>query len=75
MFDRGEGGGRRIFYLQISDRIMVWLGGQNWRKARQTLFWVRELGGVPQNNLNLAALKFWQRFVLPNHSQKLFQNM
>jgi hypothetical protein len=36
---------------------------------------VWELGGVPQNNLNLEALKFWQRFVLPNHSQKLFQNI
>jgi hypothetical protein len=31
--------------------------------------------GVPQNNLNLEAVKFWQIFVLPNHSQKLFQNM
>ena len=31
--------------------------------------------GVSQDNLNLEALKFWQRFVLPNHSQKLFQNM
>jgi hypothetical protein len=51
---------------------MVWLGGI---EARQTRFWVRELGGVSQNNLNLEALKFWQRFVLPNHSQKLFQNM
>jgi hypothetical protein len=23
--------------------------------------------------LNLEALKFWQRFVLPDHPQKLFQ--
>ena len=52
---------------------MVWLGGR---------IWVQELGGgggggarAPQNNLNLEALKFWQRFVLPNHSQKQFQNM
>jgi hypothetical protein len=30
------GGGERIFYLHISDRIMVWLGGR---------IWVRELGG------------------------------
>jgi hypothetical protein len=32
-------------------------------------------GSVPQNNLNLEALKFWQRFVLPNHSQKRFHIM
>ena len=51
---------------------MVWLGGR---------IWVQELGAgggsarVPPHNLNLEALKFWQRFVLPNHSQKQFQNM
>ena len=52
MFDWG--GGSKDFYLHIGDRIMVWLGG---RKARQTRFWVRELVVVPQNNLNLEALK------------------
>jgi hypothetical protein len=31
--------------------------------------------GVPQNNLNLEAVMFWQRFASPNDSQKLFQNM
>jgi hypothetical protein len=67
VFGWGGGGAK-----DIGDRIMVWVGGG---KARQTRFWVRELEGVPQNNLNLEALKFWQRFVLPNHSQKLFQNM
>ena len=36
--------------------------------AIQTRFWERELGGVPQNNLNLEALNFGQRFFLPNHS-------
>ena len=25
----------------------------------------------PKNNLNPVALKFWERFVLPNHSQKI----
>jgi hypothetical protein len=30
--------------------------------------------GVPQI-LNLEARTFWQRFVSPNHPQKLFQNM
>ena len=25
----------------------------------------------PKNNLNPEALKFWERFVLPNHSQKI----
>ena len=28
VFDWGGGGGRRIFYLHIGDRIMVWLGGR-----------------------------------------------
>jgi hypothetical protein len=68
VFDWGVGGGRRIFHLYIGDRKMVWLRGRIGER-------VRELGGVPQNNLNLEALKFWQRFVLPNHTQKLFQNM
>jgi hypothetical protein len=59
VFDWGVGD-RMILYLHIGDKIMVWLGG---REARQTRFWVRELGSVSQNNLNLEALKFWQRFV------------
>ena len=56
---RGGGGGvggRRIIYLHIGDRIMVWLGWKIGERQRQTRFWVRELGGVPQNNLNLEAL-------------------
>ena len=31
------------------------VGRENWRKVRQTRFWARELGGVPQNDLNLEA--------------------
>jgi hypothetical protein len=60
-----------ILNLYIDGRIKVWLGG-----VRQTRFWVGELqvGGVPQI-LNLEARMFWQRFVSPNHPQKLFQNM
>ena len=45
--------------------------------ARQSRFWLGELqvGGVPQI-LNSEARKFWQRFVSPNHPQKLFpENM
>ena len=54
MFDsEGGGGGRRFFYLHIGDRIMGVVGRENWRKARQT-----RSRGVPQNNLNLEAVKF-----------------
>jgi hypothetical protein len=44
--------------------------------AIQTQFRVGKLqvGGAPKL-LNLEARKSWQRFVLPNHPQKLFQNM
>lgn len=36
-----------------------------------------ELGGCSPNNFEstVDALKFWQRFGLPNHPQKLFRNM
>jgi hypothetical protein len=55
---------------------MVWLGGRiGERPDKLDYGWGIKLGGVPPNNLNLEALKFWQRFVLSNHSQKLFQNM
>ena len=55
---------------------MVWLGG---RIGERPILGKADFGicfrGVPQNNLNLEAVKLWQRFILPNHSQKLFQNM
>jgi hypothetical protein len=73
VFDRGGGGGVEEFYLHIGDRIMVCLHGlENWRKARQTRFWVRELWGVPPKQFESRVMA---KICLPNHSQKLFQNM
>jgi hypothetical protein len=56
VFDWGD---RRIFYLHIGDRIMVWLGGRiTERPDKLDSGCSPKLGGVPQNNLNLEALKF-----------------
>jgi hypothetical protein len=54
----GGGGGLKDFLPAYKGQNNGGVGGENWRKARQTRFCVRELGGVPQNNLNLEALKF-----------------
>ena len=63
------------------------VGWENWRKARQTRFWVRELGGVPQNNLNLEALssgkdlftqpltKTVSKHVTGNHGYSIYNNL
>ena len=63
------------------------VGWENWRKARQTRFWVRELGSVPQNNLNLEALssgkdlfaqpltKTASKHVSGNHGYSIYNNL
>jgi hypothetical protein len=63
------------------------VGWENWRKARQTRFWVRELGSVPQNNLNLEALssgkdlfaqpltKTASKHVTGNHGYSIYNNL
>jgi hypothetical protein len=45
------------------------------KKGQTNSIFGPEARGVPENNSNLEAVKFWQRFFLANNSQKLFQNM